>query len=151
MCAIIEYVVIAKWQSKIDIDENYLNVTYWDSVNLNKFEWVLNDIRIEKTIFFLGFNSTSCNLLQYQGKLMMQPWKNDKNTHFGPNFFSWILPLLVVRHCSKLSSYAIWRKTNERNLRKWQKTNFGPDFGLFDPNLSPPPFFFFANFSFTSS
>ena len=87
MCAIIEYVVIAKWQSKIDIDENYLNVTYWDSVNLNKFEWVLNDIRIEKTIFFLGFNSTSCNLLQYQGKLMMQPWKNDKNTNFGPNFF----------------------------------------------------------------
>ena len=31
-----------------------------------------------------------------------------------------VLPLLVVRYYSKLSSYAISRKTNEPNLRKWQ-------------------------------
>ena len=29
--------------------------------------------------------------------------------------------LLDVRHCCKLSLYAISRKTNEPNLRKWQK------------------------------
>ena len=57
---------------------------------------------------------------------MMQPWENGKNSNFGPNlvpqnFFSWVLPLLVVRHCSKLSSYAISTKTNEPNLTKWQK------------------------------
>ena len=54
---------------------------------------------------------------------MMQPGENGKNSNFGPNlappkFFSWILPLLVVRQCSKLSSYAISRKTNEPNLTK---------------------------------
>ena len=51
---------------------------------------------------------------------------------FGPNvgpksFFSGILPLLDVRHCCKLSLYPISRKTNEPNLRKWQKTSFGLD------------------------
>ena len=25
------------------------------------------------------------NLVQYQGKLMMQPWENGKNPNFGPN------------------------------------------------------------------
>ena len=47
-----------------------------------------------------------------------------------------ILPLLVVRHCSKLSSYAISWKTNKPNFRKWWKTwsqdwfwsKFGPKF-----------------------
>ena len=29
---------------------------------------------------------SSWNLAQCQGKLMMQPWENDKNTNFGPNF-----------------------------------------------------------------
>ena len=33
-------------------------------------------------------------------------------------------------------------KTNEPNLRKWQKNpNSGPDFGLFGPNLGPQLFF----------
>ena len=36
-------------------------------------------------------------------------------------FFSWILPLLDVRQSRKLSLYAILTKTNEPNLRKWQK------------------------------
>ena len=36
----------------------------------------------------------------------------------APQFFLLILPLLVVRHCSKLSSYAIERIINEQNLRK---------------------------------
>ena len=61
--------------------------------------------------------------MQYQENLMMQPWENGKNPNFGPNlgtakFFSWVSPLLVVRQCSKLSCYAISRKTNEPNFRK---------------------------------
>ena len=57
---------------------------------------------------------------------------------FGPqNFFSWVLPLLDVIHCCKLSLYAISKKTNEPNMRKWQKPIFTPNFGPFDPNLGP--------------
>ena len=49
----------------------------------------------------------SCNPVQYQGQLMMQPWKNGQNlTLDPPKIFSWVLRLLV-RNCSKLSSYAI--------------------------------------------
>ena len=83
--------------------------------------------------------------MQFLGKLLSQTWKNDKKPTFGPDFdllgpnlgpkkFWRVLPLLVVRHCSKLSSYALYRKNNKPNLRKCQKnpTNFGPDFG---PNL----------------
>ena len=39
-----------------------------------------------------------------------------------PKKISWILPLLVVRHRSKLLFYSISRKTNASNLRKWLKT-----------------------------
>ena len=35
-----------------------------------------------------------------------------------PNISKLVLPLLVVRNCSKPSSKAIKRKTNEKNLRK---------------------------------
>ena len=85
--------------------------------------------------------------MQSQRKLMNKTWENGKNPSFGPDFdpfgpnlgskffFWWILPLLNVRHCSKLSLYAISRKTNEPNLRKWQKNppSFWPDFGHFGP------------------
>ena len=37
-------------------------------------------------------------------------------------FFSQILPLLYVRHCCKLSLFAISKKSNEPNLRKLEKT-----------------------------
>ena len=112
-------------------------------------------------------NVPGCNLVQYQGKLIIQPWKNGQNPNSTPNlrlpkFFSYrfylclkldkvpkyhhmqfieklmhqtwenckktnfrsdfgLLPLLVVRHHSKLSSYAIQRKTIGPNLRKKQK------------------------------
>ena len=57
----------------------------------------------------------------------MQPWGNGKNSNFAydlgsSKFFPLVLPLLVVRQCSKLSSYAASRKANELNLKKWQKT-----------------------------
>ena len=61
---------------------------------------------------------------------------------FGSTKTFWrVLPLLVVIQCTKLSSYAISWKINEKNLRKWQKTNFGPGFGLFWPKVGPPPNF----------
>ena len=66
----------------------------------------------------------SCNIVQYQKKkIMMQTRENDKSPTSGPNlgaaiFFSSVLPLLVVRQCSKLSSYATSRKTNEADLKK---------------------------------
>ena len=43
-------------------------------------------------------------------------------SNLGPNFFSWILPLVDVIYSCKLSLYAIPKKSNEPNLRKCQKT-----------------------------
>ena len=46
-------------------------------------------------------------------------------SNLGPQiFFSWILPALDITHYCKLSLYAISRKTNEANLRKWPKLLF---------------------------
>ena len=64
----------------------------------------------------------SCNLKQYQGKIMMKIWENDENPNFGPNLgpqIFFVSLTLLVRHCFKLSSYEIFRKTNEPNFRKW--------------------------------
>ena len=59
-------------------------------------------------------------------------------------FSSWVLPLLYARHCCKLSLHAIARKTNEPNLRKWQKTpSLGTDFGTFGADLAGNFFFLF--------
>ena len=54
-----------------------------------------------------------------------------------PKKILWILLLLDVRNCCKLSLYAISRKTNEPNLRKWQKTWFRARFW----HLLPPKCF----------
>ena len=47
---------------------------------------------------------------------------------FDPNLaqksFSWSLPPLDVKHCCKLSLYAISKKTSELNLIKSQKNKF---------------------------
>ena len=94
----------------------------------SKFEWMLDNIRIEKIILtpiwainvFWRFQLyyvldivPNCTLVQYKEK----PWENGKNPNLWPNFgpakfFSWVLPVLVVRQCFKLSSYAISRKNN---------------------------------------
>ena len=72
-----------------------------------------------------------------------------KNLSFGPDFgsfwpklrpkkpFSRDLPPLDVIHCCKLSLYAISRKKNKINLRKWQKSSLRLDLGSFGPNLGP--------------
>ena len=86
----------------------------------------------------------SCNLVQYQGKLM-QPWENGKNPNLERNLpppkknFSWVLPLVVFKQCSKLSSYAISKKTNELSY-------FGPNFCPLGRDLDPIFFFFFFFF-----
>ena len=77
-------------------------------------------------------------LFALNANTMMQLWQKGKNPTFEPSlgtpkFFPWVLPLLVVRQCFKLSSYAISRKTNGPNLKKNdKKPNFKPNFG---PNL----------------
>ena len=88
-----------------------------------------------------------CNLVQYQGKTMKQTSENSKRLNFGPNFdptqkkfFRWVLPLLVVRYCSKLSCYPK-RKLMNQTWESDEKPMFGPDFGPFGLNLGPKFFF----------
>ena len=66
---------------------------------------------------------------------------------FGPlKLFSSTLYLLDVRHCCKLSSYAISRKTNEPSLKRQQKTQFWVQFRPIQPKFGLPFFFFFFFF-----
>ena len=80
----------------------------------SKSEWMLNHIRIENIISTPIWVTN----LQYQGKLISQTWKNDKNlildqilAHLAqiwpPKDFLQVLPPLVVRHFSQLSCYVI--------------------------------------------
>ena len=79
---------------------------------------------------------TLCNFKETNG-LNLRKWQKTQFrarfwpvwSKFGPqNCFAWILPLFDVTHCCKLSSYAISRKSNEPNLRKWQETQFWAQF-----------------------
>ena len=79
--------------------------------------------------------------------------KNNFGTNFGPfgqklppplpQFFVWILPLLDVRHCCKLSRYAVSKKTNEPHLRKWPKTSFWDWFRPVGLKFGQRVYFFF--------
>ena len=130
----VTYVTVSRniYDSQKDImTENNLKV----SSKASKFEWALDNIRIDKIIlvpiwaitFFLEVSALldvrNCpSLVQYQGKLLIQSQENGKNPNFAPNlwfskFFPRVLPLLVVRQCSKLSSCVILRKNNAPNLK----------------------------------
>ena len=61
----------------------------------SKFEWKLYDIRIEKII---------------------------SDPISATKLFLEVPALVVVRHCPKLQSCAISRKSNDATLRKWQKS-----------------------------
>ena len=65
----------------------------------------------------------------------------------APKFFFVSLLLLLVRYCSKLSPYAIYRKTNNQTWENGKKTDFRSDFGLFDSKSAPKIIFV----SFTST
>ena len=57
-------------------------------------------------------------------------------------FFFEISSLLDVKHCPKLQSSAISRKTNEPNLRKWQKTKLQARFWpVLTQKFGPEKFF----------
>ena len=70
--------------------------------------------------------------------------------NFGPvgpilglkNVLSWVLPLLNVRHCHKLSLCAILGKTYNPNSTKWRNTLFWAWFRPIGPNFWLPNFFF---------
>ena len=51
-----------------------------------------------------------------------------------------VLALLIVKHYSKLSCYAISRNEMNETWENGEKPNFGPDFSLFRPNLGPKSF-----------
>ena len=61
---------------------------------------------------------------------MNQTWPNDKKINFVPDFGlfgpNWspkkIFVIFTSSRCIAASLYVISRKTNEPNLRKWQKT-----------------------------
>ena len=63
-------------------------------------------------------------------------WENGKKPSFGP-FSPNLGPIMffVDFTCCKLLFYAISRKTNEPNLRKWQKTLFCAQFWSIWPKL----------------
>ena len=70
---------------------------------------------------------------------MNKSWENGEKPNFGPDFgtpkyFSLILPLLYVRHCHKLSLYAISRKTYDPTQQNGEKPHFVFDLGSLDPN-----------------
>ena len=69
-----------------------------------------------------------------------------KNLIFGPDFglfganlvpksFLWVLSLLYIGHCCKPSIVCNLNEAIEPNLRKCQKFDFEPNFGVFGPNL----------------
>ena len=62
----------------------------------------------------------------------------------APKVFSWILLLIDIRYCRKLSSYSVSRKTYDPNSTKWGKTLLWAWFTHVGPTLVPP-FLFFKN------
>ena len=114
-------------------------------------------------LWFLPLLVSQCSKLSYiqvKRELMIQTCENGKKPNFMPNFgpsgpnlgsqkkFSWVLPLLIVRHCSKLSYYAISWKANKPNFWKWWKTLFWAQFWPVWPKFGPS--IFFANFTSVS-
>ena len=77
--------------------KNSVTLTAWRYQEAIKFDWMLDDIKKEKIISALI-------------------WAKKVYLEFSA--------LLDVRHCPKLQSRAISKKTNEANLRKWQKPWF---------------------------
>ena len=54
-----------------------------------------------------------CNFEPHFGLFGLPSW--------SAKVFSWVLPILDVRHCCQLSLHGISRKTYDLNSRKWRK------------------------------
>ena len=59
---------------------------------------------------------------------------------WAPKTFLWVLPQLDVRHCRRLTSHAISRKTNDPNSRKGQNISFWACFRPLEPKFGLPNF-----------
>ena len=93
------------------------------------------------------------NLKENKGKLINQTWENGKIsgpilpslTQICPYNFLRVLPLLIIRNYSKLSSYTISRKTNEPNFRKMAESLIlGPILACLPTKFGSPSNFFFT-------
>ena len=80
----------------------------------------------------------NCNLVQYQGNIMMQPWENGKNSNFGPNL---VPPKIFFIGFTSTSSWAMFQAIILFNFleNEWtklekmtKKLDFGPHFSPFD-------------------
>ena len=60
---------------------------------------------------------------------------------WAPKGFLQVLPQILVRHCSRLSPYTIWRKANEPNLKRWQKKLILDTILTYATQIFPPPNF----------
>ena len=124
------------------------NTLKFDPQNL--FSWILtlpDTIHCCKLSLYESSRKTNEPYLRkWQKETSFKPDFGPFGPNLGTKFFSWILPLLDVRHCCKLSLYAISRKNNKPNMRKLinqtgengKKIHPGPEFG---PNLVHKSFF----------
>ena len=92
----------------------------------NFFLWVLPLLVIRhcSELSFYPIEKITDKLKKMAKNLILDPILTDSTQIWVQKRFSWILPLLLVTHCCKVSLYAILRKNNDPNLRKWQKTLF---------------------------
>ena len=94
-------------------------------------------------------SSASCKL-QYQGKLIMQPWENDKNPNFGPNFgapnffkgfFSTSSVPMFQNNVQSYKPMPFPGKLMNQTSKNDKKPSFWPDFGPFWWHLGSKKFF----------
>ena len=82
--------------------------------------------------FFCGFYIRHCSKLpsmKFQGKVMNQTWEKDWNASFGPDFDPDLVLNIFFVSITSTRCYALlqaiivynFKKTNEPDLRKWQK------------------------------
>ena len=94
------------------------------------------------SLYAISRNTKDPNLKKWT-KTSFWDWFRLVWPKFGPQkFFPWVSPLLNVKHCCKLSLYAISRKINDPNSRKWWKTSLWAWFRPIGHKFGPQNFFF---------
>ena len=133
------------WQKLKKGWKTYFQVQLWPKLGPpNFFLWVLPLLDVThycKLSLYAISRKTDEPNLRFGEKPNFRPDFGLLGPYLGRKIFSWILPLLDIRHYCKLSLHAISRKTDEPNLRFGEKPNFRPDFGLLGPYLDRKKFF----------
>ena len=114
---------------------------WYKSVNLQIL--ALLDVRYcwKLSLYAISRKTNKQNLRKRQKKNLVQILA-DFGTNLIRKIFLWVLPKLDISHCCKVSLYAISKKINELNVRKWQKKpSFCLDLNIIVPNLDPKNFF----------